>query len=89
MMRGFENAKIGDVFDCGATTRRTIVEWMSPRDSAHRVGRVRYLQGLSGCSGSISKGGNTGAGGFRTPKIGNVFDGIFGVHFAIVICRFE
>jgi hypothetical protein len=46
---------------------------MARGDSARRVGLVRYPQGLSDCSGNISKVGNTPAGGFSIPKMGDVF----------------
>ena len=56
---GFLIPKIGNVFTCGAPARGPIIKWTLPGDSARRVGLVRYPEGLSDCSWSISKVGNT------------------------------
>ena len=46
---------------------------MAQGDSAHQIGLVRYSQGLSDCSGGMSKGGITLLQDFENAKIGDRF----------------
>jgi len=64
---GFSVPKFQCILASGATARGRMAKWMPLWDSAHRIGLVRYFQGLSNCSGGISRGG-TPATGFWIPK---------------------
>jgi len=65
---GFRIPEFGDILGCSATTRGAMTKWMAQRDSAHRIGLVRYSQGLSDCCGGLSGVDKLHAGGFRIPE---------------------
>jgi hypothetical protein len=50
---GFRISKIGDVFVCGARTRRCMAKRMSRRDPARRIGLGWDYPGVADSAGSI------------------------------------
>jgi len=66
---GFRIPKFRHIHACRATTSRRMVKRMARGDSAHQIDPVRYLQGLSKCSGGISNGGNAAAAGIQNSEI--------------------
>ena len=46
-----ENRKIGNVFDCGATTSGAMTKWMVPLDSVRQIGLGSISHKFSDCSG--------------------------------------
>ncbi len=69
-MPNFEIPKIGDVFDPPTATSGVMPKWMSRGDSAHQIGLVCDSQGVSDCSGGLSRVGNYARAQFGIPKIG-------------------
>ena len=70
---GFRIPKFRHILACRGTARGRTVKRMPPWDSECRGLLVRHCQGLSDCSGGLSKVGNTPFAEFRNLKFQHVF----------------
>ena len=53
IIAAFSIPKIGDVGCCSSAASSWIMNWMVPRESAHRIGLVCQPLGLANCSSGI------------------------------------